>query len=110
MEYKINCLAMAIVNNTNEINGASVETRQKNNDKCFDFAVEKIKEFLSRKGTINATVDKEENVNVDLRWKDNREMYFLTTSLFSTLIKKIGKENLLQLVEEGDRLRIVEEG
>ena len=37
-------ISMAIVNYTNEINGVSVETRQKNNDKCFDFAIKKLKE------------------------------------------------------------------
>jgi hypothetical protein len=46
MEYEIECLAMAIVNYTNEKNEVSVGLRQKNNDECFDFAVEKIKEFL----------------------------------------------------------------
>lgn len=47
LEHEINCLAMAIVNHANEINAVDVETRQKNNDMCFDFAVEKIKEFLA---------------------------------------------------------------
>lgn len=46
LNYKINCLAMAIVNHTNEINGVGIETRQKNNDICFNFAVKKIEEFL----------------------------------------------------------------
>ena len=45
-DYEINCLAMAIVNHTNEMNKVDVKTRQENNDKCFDFAVEKIKEAL----------------------------------------------------------------
>lgn len=47
--YIIDCLAMAIVNNTNEVNGVSAETRQKNNDQCFDFAVKKINTFLCDK-------------------------------------------------------------
>lgn len=45
--YKIECLAMSIINNTNEINKVSIKDRQLNNDKCFDFAVKKIREFLS---------------------------------------------------------------
>ena len=40
---------MSIVNFTNEKNKASVETRQKNNDECFDFAVEKIEEFIKER-------------------------------------------------------------
>lgn len=47
-ECKLNCAAMAIVNHTNEINGVDVTTRQTNNDKCFDFAVEKIKKVIDR--------------------------------------------------------------
>lgn len=46
-KYEINCLAMAIVNRTNEINGVDVETRQKSNEACFDFAVKKIRDFLT---------------------------------------------------------------
>ena len=30
-------------------NNASVEIRQKNNDECFDFAVEKIEEFIKER-------------------------------------------------------------
>ena len=48
-DYLITCLAMSIVNFTNEKNNASVETRQKNNDECFDFAVEKIEEFIKER-------------------------------------------------------------
>lgn len=44
--YNIECLAMAIVNYTNEINSVPLEVRQENNDECFDFAIEKIREFL----------------------------------------------------------------
>lgn len=47
--YYITCLAMDIVNRTNEVNGASVEIRQKNNDQCTDYAVEKISEFIKNK-------------------------------------------------------------
>jgi hypothetical protein len=47
-EYQITCLAMAIINNTNDTAGVSVEERQLTNDANFDFAVEKIKDFLSR--------------------------------------------------------------
>lgn len=50
LDYRTNCLAMAIVNHTNETNAVDVETRQKNNDMCFDFAVNKIKEFISYQG------------------------------------------------------------
>lgn len=46
--YKdIEMLAMAIVNFTNETNGVNVETRQKNNDKCFDYTYKKIIDFLN---------------------------------------------------------------
>lgn len=45
-EYEINCVAMAIVNFTNETNGVDVSIRQANNEKCFDFAVEKIKDYV----------------------------------------------------------------
>lgn len=45
-KYKINCLAMSIVNFTNETNYVPPKTRQKNNDRCYDFASEKIKENL----------------------------------------------------------------
>ena len=38
----IECAAMAIVNYTNEINKVDKATRQSNNDKCFDYAMEKI--------------------------------------------------------------------
>ena len=48
-DYLTTCLAMSIVNFTNEKNKASVETRQKNNDECFDFAVEKIEEFIKER-------------------------------------------------------------
>ena len=48
-EYLINCLAMSIVNFTNEINEVNIKTRQKNNDECFDFAIRKIKEYLQVK-------------------------------------------------------------
>ena len=40
---------MSIVNFINEKNNASVETRQKNNDECFDFAIEKIEEFIKER-------------------------------------------------------------
>ncbi len=46
LEYEVNCLAMAIVNHTNENTGVSVEVRQNTNNHNFDFAVNKIKEFL----------------------------------------------------------------
>lgn len=62
-----------------------------------------------KKGSISAIIDKEQNVNVGLDWKDDKEMYFLTASLFSTMIKTLGKEKVLQLVEEGDRLKKLEE-
>ena len=52
MDYEIECIAMAIVNYTNEINEVPVDIRQKNNDKCFDFAVEKIKEIVNKKNSI----------------------------------------------------------
>ena len=48
-DYLITCLAMSIVNFTNEKNNASVEIRQKNNDECFDFAVGKIEEFIKER-------------------------------------------------------------
>lgn len=44
-DIKIECLAMSIVNYTNEINGVDSETRQKNNSKCCDYAIKRIKEF-----------------------------------------------------------------
>jgi hypothetical protein len=47
LEYEINCLAMSIVNYTNETNSIDVYTRQKTNDHCTDYAVNKIKEFLN---------------------------------------------------------------
>lgn len=62
-----------------------------------------------KKSIIIATIDKEENVNVDLHWENDKELYFIVTSLFSTLIKTIGKEKILELVEEGDKLKITEE-
>lgn len=37
---------MSIVNYANEANGVSVDVRQLNNDKCFDYAVNKIKEVF----------------------------------------------------------------
>lgn len=52
-DYLTTCLAMSIVNFTNEKNNASVETRQKNNDECFDFAVEKIEEFIKERMSKN---------------------------------------------------------
>lgn len=45
-ECLIDCLAMSIVNFTNEKNNVSVDLRQKNNDECFDFAIKKIQENL----------------------------------------------------------------
>lgn len=45
-DYDINCLAMAIVNYTNEVNEVDAKTRQANNDKCFDYACDKIREFI----------------------------------------------------------------
>ena len=45
-DYDIECLAMAIVNHINEINGVSAKTRQDNNDKCFDYARDKIEEYI----------------------------------------------------------------
>lgn len=41
-------LAMSIVNYTNEINKVNVDVRQNNNDKCFDFAVGKIKLYMEK--------------------------------------------------------------
>ena len=43
---QVEMLAMEIVNSTNEINGVPVETRQKNNDECFNIAIRKISRFL----------------------------------------------------------------
>jgi hypothetical protein len=45
-DYDINCLAMAIVNQTNESNFVNSDQRQLTNDDNFDFAVKKIEEFL----------------------------------------------------------------
>ena len=42
--------AMAIVNHTAEVMGASVITRQNSNDKCDKFAIAKIKELLATSG------------------------------------------------------------
>jgi hypothetical protein len=49
LKFKVTYLAMAIVNHTNEVNGISVEQRQKTNDECFDFGIKKIREFLGLK-------------------------------------------------------------
>lgn len=46
LDYEINCIAMSIVNYINEINNVSVDTRQKNNDECFDYVVMRIKEKI----------------------------------------------------------------
>jgi hypothetical protein len=46
LNYEIECLAMAIVNYTNETNSVETIVRQENNDECFDYAVGKIKNFL----------------------------------------------------------------
>ena len=40
-------LAMSVVNNTNEMTGASVEIRQKTNDRCFDFAESVIRNAIA---------------------------------------------------------------
>ena len=48
--YNLECLAMAIVNHTNDQTGASVETRQITNDKNFDYAIKTIKVFLKENG------------------------------------------------------------
>lgn len=62
-EYELNCVAMAIVNFTNETNGVEVPTRQANNDKCYDFAVEKLKSICE-----NARMGEEEKTkNVVVR-------------------------------------------
>nr|DAT54027.1 MAG TPA: hypothetical protein [Caudoviricetes sp.] len=37
---------MAIVNHTNEINNVDVDIRQRNNDLCFDYARDKIKDYI----------------------------------------------------------------
>jgi hypothetical protein len=44
-------IAMAIVNNTNEMNNVPIDIRQKNNDKCFDYAIEQIDYYI--KSNIN---------------------------------------------------------
>lgn len=44
--YNIDFLAQAIVNHTNEVVGTSVDKRQDTNDENFDYAAEKIIEFL----------------------------------------------------------------
>jgi hypothetical protein len=60
------------------------------------------------KSIVTAAIDKKQNVNVNMHWKDDKEMFFLMTSFFSTLIKIIGKEKILLMVEEGDKLKIKE--
>lgn len=45
-DYDIECVAMAIVNHTNEINNVDVDIRQRNNDLCFDYARDKIKDYI----------------------------------------------------------------
>ncbi|WP_333638533.1 hypothetical protein [Tissierella praeacuta] len=47
-DHDIECLAMAIVNHTNEINNVDVDVdiRQRNNDLCFDYARDKIKDYI----------------------------------------------------------------
>jgi hypothetical protein len=44
---KLECYAMAIVNFINETNNVDVETRQRNNDVCFDYVRNKLMEFYS---------------------------------------------------------------
>lgn len=44
--YEVEVVAMSIINYANEINKVSAEDRQKNNDKCIDFAVIKINEII----------------------------------------------------------------
>jgi hypothetical protein len=39
-------IAMAIVNHTNEMNNVPTDLRQKNNDKCFDYAIEQIEFYI----------------------------------------------------------------
>lgn len=51
MNGNIKYLAMAIVNMTNDINSVDTRLRQNNNDECFDFAINKIKEFLEDNST-----------------------------------------------------------
>lgn len=46
IEYEIECLAVSIINKINETNQVSDEIRQKNNGECFEFTVEKVKQFL----------------------------------------------------------------
>jgi hypothetical protein len=46
LEYAIDCVGMAIVNYSNEINKVSVKQRQETNDECFNYAKDKIKEFV----------------------------------------------------------------
>ena len=49
--YNIDFLAQAIVNHTNEVVGTSVDKRQETNDENFDYAAEKIIEFLKNNVT-----------------------------------------------------------
>lgn len=46
-DYEMQCLAMAIVNYTNEINGVPINIRQLNNDECFDFAIKEIEAYVN---------------------------------------------------------------
>lgn len=67
----IECAAMAIVNYTNEINKADIATRQSNNDKCFDYAMEKIIDAIKqiyRKERISWEQDNLENINQRDYW------------------------------------------
>lgn len=45
-DYNISCLAMSIVNFINETNGVDVCVRQSTNDICFDYVIERVKEFI----------------------------------------------------------------
>jgi len=57
-EYKnIEILAMSIINHTNEVNGVSVKVRQENNDKCFDFAVDRIMDFLLDRAGVKRIIE-----------------------------------------------------
>ena len=45
-DYEMACIAMAIDNHTNEVNEVPVNIRQLNNDKCFDFAIKQIEDYI----------------------------------------------------------------
>lgn len=46
LDYEIECAAASIVHHTNQENGTGIEQRQKTNDDCIDWAINRIKRLM----------------------------------------------------------------